>query len=808
LHLISHHNRTLNEHLSGCNHISEQLLNQKQLHPDFADKETLHLLRKLLVFFHDIGKATLYFQHRIISATMSENPEFLQKHRDYIDFFIQQHRPTAIKQLQQNNNLSNHAALGAYLQYAINPLPDEALKMITLEIIKRHHGHLHNYADAEFYLDADDINFYNQQYKALLVNLYKPILQHEGLAMPTNQQWEEHTLTFFKSRIKTGRLLDKITKSGKVHYFFLQHFLFSLLLSADKGDVMADNKGIIQPNLYLPQQLISQYKEQAFGNFTPKPIDLVREQAYNDIAHHVNLFAQTHHFFSITLPTGMGKTLSAYNAAVLMQNLLQPTAYRIIYCLPFTSIIDQNEAILTQIFEQQGLPTSLIAKNHHLAPLTDEYNETRLSYSEAEYLTEGWEQEIIVTTFVQLLESIFTNRNKALRKFHNMTNAIVLLDEVQNIPPRFYPLIEEAFEAMAHYFNTKFVFITATQPFVLTKPNNQPIELTDPHRLKTPAYFAAQNRTRLDLSLFKQQPELGTDELSQIIQAELDEKPNQSMLVICNTIKQAQTLFETLKAPHGNQYFLSSSVLPCFRKAVIDTIKSNTAAGLPQLLVSTQVVEAGVDIDFEVVYRDFAPLDSINQSAGRCNRNGLMKQPGTVKLFHSGKARFIYDDTLLNITYNLLQNCPDVVPETDFYQLNTAFFESVKKQVQEGNAQANKLINLMRQLQLEDLSNNFQLIKNDYRSCNVFIPFSDEAEQIWQQYLDCHNLQNHFERKRAVKQLKPKLLQFITKFPKDKYKPAPGYAQHEFICEPNWEQYYSLTTGFILEPNQEAVMCF
>ncbi|MBK8562487.1 MAG: DEAD/DEAH box helicase family protein [Saprospiraceae bacterium] len=155
-------------------------------------------------------------------------------------------------------------------------------------------------------------------------------------------------------------------------------------------------------------------------------------------------------FFSITLPTGFGKTFCAYNAAFLLQKKFATandgSVPRIIYALPFTSVIDQNDDYLS-------LP------NKH-------YDEQELQNDEPEYLAEGWEQEVVVTTFVQLLEGIFTNRNRSLRKFHNMTNAVILLDEVQNVPAKYFEAIELVFKAMAEYFNTKFIFITATQPFL------------------------------------------------------------------------------------------------------------------------------------------------------------------------------------------------------------------------------------------------------------------------------------------------------------------------------------------------------
>ena len=163
-------------------------------------------------------------------------------------------------------------------------------------------------------------------------------------------------------------------------------------------------------------------------------------------------------------------------------------------CLPFTSIIDQNATILEEIFKKyttnvnNDLNNNWIAKHHYLSSYNDCYDNTKLEDSEAEYLTVGWEQEVIVTTFVQFLESIFTNQNKSLRKFHNICNSIIVLDEVQNIPAKYFEVIEVVFRKLSSYFGTKFIFVTATQPFLFAD-NDHIVELTDPDYKKTHYYF-------------------------------------------------------------------------------------------------------------------------------------------------------------------------------------------------------------------------------------------------------------------------------------------------------------------------------
>ncbi len=802
--LLSHTDRTLASHLNSCDAIAKQLLEQKHLGTSFYAKEVLEQWRSVLIWLHDFGKSSAYFQHRIIEACEQENPSFAQENAAYIQGFRSTQNGIEAA-LKQQASLGNHAALGSYLTYGIAPQPDPIVGFILQHIIRRHHGNLMDYKTSTFMLLKETISVLQQQFEhcnLVLFNNISPIL----FPSISTSIWKSG-IQYFKDGLSISDVIDDLEDIPNIRYFFLQHFLFSLLLAADKGDVMVSNKDIIKANQFIPSKIIDVYKDKQFGHLNPKPIDLKREQAYQAIAQNV-LRYQSHSFFSITLPTGMGKTFSAYHAALLLQNQLKEVPYRIIYCLPFTSIIDQNEQVLSDILATNGLANDLIGKNHYLAAIKDRYRMEELLYQEGEYLTEGWEQELIVTTFVQLLESIFTNKNKRLRKFHNMANAIILLDEVQNIPAKYYNLIEFTFQKMADFFNTKFIFITATQP-ILFKDQDSIIELTDPSRVKTRQYFEELDRISLDTSLLLE-GRLEEEQIIELLTDDVDQHPEQSFLIICNTIKQSQTIFKKLKATNFEAtqfYYLSSSILPIFRKELIKTIKENTINGIRQIVVSTQVVEAGVDIDLDIVYRDFAPMDSINQSAGRCNRNGL-KGRGIVKLFDSGKGRFIYDETLLHITRNVLQHHPSMIAESSFYDLNLAYFEAVKTHVQDDHPASQELIRYMEHLQLEKLANKFQLIPQDDRNYNVYIPFNEEAEQVWEDFQRCHQIDDIFERKTAIKKLKPRLLQFVTRFPKYAYNPPPDQKDYAIIFEPDWQTHYDLQTGFIPLDEQKSVAFF
>ncbi len=794
--LISHPDRTLGEHLASCDTISKQMLALKFINANtFYDADLLESMRHLLVYFHDFGKGS-FFQLKIIDATEEgkDNTDFKNRLKPYLDFFNQNRRAEYEKEVHLNDRLTNHAKLGGYLVLPHFTHDDEILSLILLKVIRRHHGHLTNFftsvrGDNQILLEQKDIDYFEKQLEVRDFDLYQKILDTQDLKITKIIDWQTA-----KERLSSARRLSKLQtelKSRKdVRYFILQHYLFSLLLSADKGDMMLSGDAkkdlTFLKNHLLPQNIIDDFKAEKHKNDKPRAIDLTREKAYKMVAEN----AKTHQskgFFSITLPTGLGKTYAAYNTAVILQNTYFEQfgqVPRIVYVLPFTSIIDQNEAILREIMENtEGVEKSWLSKNHYLSTDNKRYEDRELLKDEPEYLADGWEHDVIVTTFVQFLEGIFTDRNRHLRKFHNMTNAIFILDEVQNIPPQYFEVVELVFKKMNDYFGTKFVFVTATQPFLFQNANDVQ-ELADPKQ-----FFEGLERITLDQTLRQEHANLELEHFIEILIQDIDNQLDKSFLIICNTIKSSQAIYEKLNEKFGEVLYLSSSILPFKRIEVIQKVKATKGH---QIVVSTQVVEAGVDIDLDIVYRDFAPMDSINQSAGRCNRNGE-KGKGVVKLFNLNKARYIYDTTLLNLTDEILRGRPKQIPESDLYDLNLAYAEAVRKRKAEANNISQTMIEAMENLNTETLADSFKLIAEDYRNHNVFIPVDEKAEGIWTKYRVACSVEDGFERKRRIKEIKPDLLQYVTRFPKDKFETT---SEASIIYVKDWQQYYDLKTGF------------
>lgn len=313
--------------------------------------------------------------------------------------------------------------------------------------------------------------------------------------------------------------------------------------------------------------------------------------------------------FSLTVPTGGGKTLSSL--AFAMKHALKHNLKRIIYVIPYTSIIEQNAAVFRDILGEDAV------LEHHSNFIPDEENHrSRLS-------SENWDAPVIVTTNVQFFESLYRCRSSKCRKIHNIAKSVVILDEAQMLPvPLFKPCLEVLREISSTYA-TSIVLCTATQPALS----------------RTEVFQDGLDGVREIVSdpreLYDDFRRVQIEKLSTISDAELAEKLNKYNQVLCivNTRKHARRLYERTGDGAEGCYHLSALMCPEHRTATLNKIRSTLIDGSPCRVISTPLVEAGVDIDFPVVFRSAAGIDSIAQAAGRCNREGNLLEGGQVFIF-------------------------------------------------------------------------------------------------------------------------------------------------------------------------------
>ncbi len=403
---------------------------------------------------------------------------------------------------------------------------------------------------------------------------------------------------------------------GSAGFALWVRMLFSCLVDADFLDTEAFMDGDAArlrgeyPSLDMLRRAFDAHMATLTKNAPDTPVNRLRAHI---LRHCRNKADHPPGFFSLTVPTGGGKTLSSM--AFALDHAIAHHKRRIIHVIPYTSIIEQTADIFRGIFGEA------IVEHHSSLDPERETPRSRLA-------AENWDAPIIVTTAVQFFESLFAARPGRCRKLHNIVNSVVVLDEAQLLPPAFLQPILDTLRLLVEHYGVTVVLSTATQPALNTRKDSfgktrlrglEPVEeiMPDPDAL-----YAALDRVAVNLPADWNRPR-DWDELAAEIAAQ------ESVLAIVNTRRHARELHRRMPP---DCFHLSASMCGQHRSDVIAEIRHRLSNGTPTRVVSTQLVEAGVDLDFPVVYRALAGLDSIAQAAGRCNREGR-RDKGRVVVF-------------------------------------------------------------------------------------------------------------------------------------------------------------------------------
>ncbi|MBI5898609.1 MAG: CRISPR-associated helicase Cas3' [Rhodocyclales bacterium] len=405
----------------------------------------------------------------------------------------------------------------------------------------------------------------------------------------------------------------------------LVRFLFSCLIDADRLDTAIFEKP--RANRHRPQGdyvdwsiLINRLETHLAALEPREPIDRLRQ----DISQHCLAgAARERGIFTLSVPTGGGKTLASlrfalHHAARHTNPEQSKKIDRIIYVIPFTSIIDQNAEVVRGILEPKGDPAEQgrIVLEHH-SNLTPEVQGWR-----DKILTENWDAPVIYTTMVQFLEALFGAGTRGARRMHQLANAVLIFDEVQSLPVNCVHLFNNAINFLADHCGSTVVLCTATQPLLdKVDPSQGAIRLRPNSELMPDVRVLFADLKRVEV-INQHKPGGWTQEEVATLARE-ETQDDGSCLVIVNTKKAAQVVYLLCQADSSIPVFhLSTSLCPAHRKAILREVRQSLERREPVLCVSTQLIEAGVDVDFGAVIRYTAGLDSIAQAAGRCNRNG------------------------------------------------------------------------------------------------------------------------------------------------------------------------------------------
>ena len=433
---------------------------------------------------------------------------------------------------------------------------------------------------------------------------------------------------------------------------------------------------------------------------------------------------------------------------------------------------------------------------------------SELSLKDKMLISDAWEDDIIITTFVQLFESIITSKNSRLLKLDSLCGSIVILDEVQALPQKYYSLLGAVIKRLSDCYNVRFILMTATQPEIITAAEKVVGPFTAAPLLKNPEiYFEDLHRTKI---ISKIDELTDSDSLVQFICEVRENNPNyRSVLVVTNTIAQSIELYEKL-SEYGQTLYLSTNIIRPDRKAVIEKAKKLIDAELPFTLVSTQAIEAGVDLDFDVGFRDLAPLESIIQVAGRVNRSGEKGDYRPLYLFNTGTNGYVYKFFNLELTKSQLGR---EIPEEQYKSLCDAYYKALLTDGESDQDIYQAMLELDYGKKSEKEKRNkiddFTLIEKEGRYRNVLIEKDDSVTKLIQDYCRMiHGNDFSFEVKAELKKLMRRINQYVIAVSENRLKENPpvtfrdlyGIDLDFFVVPKNQlDEYYDTNTGYIFK---------
>ena len=664
----SHPNKQITEHTDNVVKKVKLLTNLK--------------IAELAAIFHDAGKLNPNFQLKI-------NKNFNEKIKI---------------------GYSNHAYLSAlsficYCKVNQDKLLNDSGDKIerdkiasVLTVIAHHHGNLPDFPN------IFNENEYSELLSFLGKNPYLPIsefienyIEHKYFSVSDKKLEElEHYRGPFLYKIANP---ESIT--NPLDFFIETQFAFASVIAADKSDASG----------YETQEYIAEFCNKYNSNLDAyiKQFELnseinkirnkIRKEANEKIKEELN--KNNPRVFSLTAPTGSGKTMMLLSLAGEILNFQKNL--RIIYALPFLSITEQVEEVCHKIFKEQKEYIRRIdskSENKDFEKLQSELDdnpEVIEKILETHFAEDTFDYPFIITTFVRLFETLVSNKNAALLKLPNFANTIFLIDEIQSLPPRLYGFFVALLDSFCKKFNSYAIISTATMPeFEL--PNNNKHNLheffgnyTKPVELLSLKYFNEEVFNRYSIEGLPY-PVI-TDDIANIIK-----KEQSSALVILNTIQDTKDLFAQLKGIDSEIILLNTHFTLNDRKTKIKHSKNLLNGGKRVILISTQLIEAGVDIDFPIVYRDFCPIPNIVQSAGRCNRNNKINN-GKIIVFDlqkdsKGRSNLIYqgkDLRFLDFAKEKIKNCK--LQERELIDLQKSFFKDIQKNTLFGTHSINQFKN-------------------------------------------------------------------------------------------------------------------
>lgn len=427
-------------------------------------------------------------------------------------------------------------------------------------------------------------------------------------------------------------------------YSFFTRYLFSCLTDADFIDTERfatpnTDRGIDGDFQKAYEKVCEKLNSFKIETKLQESRSIIQEQVYKSVESNANVY-------TLNMPTGSGKTLCSIRAA--LKTAIENKKKRIIYVIPYVSIIEQTAKVFEDIFGDV-LP---VLQHHSNYDFDDDKNEdeNEITSEKLKRSCENWDAKLIVTTNIQFFESLYHYKGRRLRKLHNLADSVIIFDEIHMLPIDYIQPCLRAIGYVTKYLNSTAILMSATMPnydkFMERYMSGVKIE----NAVKDTSLFNVFDKCRYEY--------IGKCEL-----ASLAEKAQEydNALIIVNKRKTARELYDICS---GNKYHLSTYMTPLHRSEIIAKIKEDIKNGINTTVISTSLIEAGVDLDFKAVFREIAGIDNVLQSGGRCNREGKMDM-GDVFVFETDGGNYQTkkkSDIIIraNITRNLFEEFENI----------------------------------------------------------------------------------------------------------------------------------------------------
>ncbi|HOA78882.1 MAG TPA: CRISPR-associated helicase Cas3' [Bacilli bacterium] len=698
--------------------VEEHLRNVAQLAMEFANTFKGANFGYVSGMLHDVGKNSVEFQKRLL----------------------------------EDGKRVDHSTAGAQLAAEYF---DKALGRLLAYIICGHHGGLMDFGSVEGGL------------RWRLEKKVNKFTFDDSLFSEDISELKQKLLNEIKGKAASGFSLG----------FFIR-MVFSCLVDADFLDTESFMKKKDYRYLYSSfdelRKKFNDYMKTLENDAELTPVNEWRKQIAENCR---EAGFQKTNLFTLTVPTGGGKTLASM--AFALNHLKHNNLSRIIYVIPYTSIIEQNAALYKKIFGEDNV------LEHHSSFDVVKKVELETTIEKMKKAAENWNVPIVVTTIVQFFESLFSNKPSRCRKLHNIANSVVIIDEAQMLPINYLTPSLLAIEELVKHYHVSVILCTATKPEFTTLLTMKPIEIIN----NPDIYYELFKRVKIESC-----GDLSDDDLAELI---INQK---QVLTIVNTRRHCEELFLKIR-DEENVFHLSAKMCPKHRSEVLHKIKNLLKENQKCRVVSTQLIECGVDISFPVVYRAMTGLDSIAQAAGRCNREGKLKK-GIVYVFKStekhGKPVMFQNRAAVHGNEMLRKYFDDPLALDAIADYFASLYQTERE-----NLDKKKIIDNFEEgheflgYKFKTTGMEFKIIENGE---NIIIPYDDSAKNIIKLLPYCDHPGAYLRKLQPYTisihqhQLKNLLMRGYVKIISDRY--------YVLDISDKFDDYYNPQTGLIMDANE------